>query len=252
MGVAVYDELKKIWGKITMDEDIKDAAFDIKAQKQLLDVFMIGEYFYMIVNVRRSRFELISPEFTTITGYDALTIDLPTFLSYIHPDDLPYFLNFESAIEEFFGKLSGEDIFKYKIQYDFRLRCANGHYKRLLHQFVVIQHDAFDVKTFTIDTDITHLKKEAVPYLSFIGIDGRPSYMNVDVRNIYKMIKPVLTNREKDVLRAIANGMNSIEISNFLKISKHTVDVHRKNILRKTDSKSTVETIRRAYDNGWI
>lgn len=127
-----------------------------------------------------------------------------------------------------------------------------GNYKRLLHQFVVIQHDEHDVRTFVVDTDITHLKKEPTPMLSFIGMEGMPSYLNVDVDNIYQPSKNIFTRREKDILRALANGLSSSEISEMLRISKHTVDVHRKNILRKAEAKTTVEIVRLAFDRGWI
>lgn len=46
--------------------------------------------------------------------------------------------------------------------------------------------------------------------------------------------------------------MNSAEISEQLNISRYTVDVHRKNILKKTNAKSTYEIIQKAYSNGWL
>ena len=252
MGVKVYEELQKIWGKITKDENLKDSGFDIQAQKKLLDVFQVGEYFYMIVNVRKSLLELVSPEIENVLGIEPGRVDVQTYVGLIHPDDLPYFLNFEIAVEEFFGRLSGDHIFKYKVQYDYRVKTSQGNYKRLLHQFVVIQHDENDVRTFVVDTDITHLKKEPTPMLSFIGMEGMPSYLNVDVKDIYRPGKNLFTKREKDILRALANGLNSTEISEKLRISKHTVDVHRKNILRKAEAKTTVEIVRLAFDRGWI
>ncbi|MGQ3086568.1 response regulator transcription factor [Flavobacterium sp.] len=54
------------------------------------------------------------------------------------------------------------------------------------------------------------------------------------------------------MLRELANGHNSLEVSRILSISKHTVDSHRKNMLRKTNAGSTGEMIRMAYDKGWI
>ncbi len=41
------------------------------------------------------------------------------------------------------------------------------------------------------------------------------------------------TQREKEVILLMANGLNSMEIANKLFISKYTVDTHRKNIYRK-------------------
>lgn len=252
MPANVYSELKKIWAKISTDENVTDLSFDIRMHKKLLDIFQVGNYYYMVNNVRKSRFELVSPEMETILGYAPETFDLTVYSDAIHPDDMPYFLNFEAAVAQFFSKVSGEQLFKYKVQYDHRLRRSDGDYIRILNQYVIIHHDADDVRTFVVQTDISHLKKDTKPILSFIGLDGEPSYMNVDVADLFRIKNGIFTKREKDVLRELANGKSSFEISLYLNISKHTVDAHRKNILKKSTAKSTGELIRIAFDNGWV
>lgn len=197
-------------------------------------------------------YEMVSEEAEKILGYPLEKITLPFIISIIHPDDLPHFLNFETAITQFFNALSGEELFKYKVQHDFRLLRAYGNYIRILNQLVIIQHDANDVRTFLINTDISHLKKDLIPILSFIGLEGEPSYYNVDVKNIFRISKPVFTKREKDILKALVQGMNSSQISDTLHISKHTVGSHRKNMLRKTEAKSTSELISIAFNKGWV
>lgn len=252
MSLDLYSELKKIWANITTEESVTDFNFDIRLYKKLLDILQVGSYYYLINNVRQSRFDLVSPEVQNVLGYTPEGYELPFYTGLVHPDDLPYLLNFESAVERFFSNLSGEQLFKYKVQYDQRMRHADGHYIRVLNQYVIIQHDVENVRTFVVQTDITHLKKEPKPVLSFIGLDGEPSYVNVDVQNIFKPAKEIFTNREKDILRALAKGMSSAEISEALSISKLTVDSHRKNMLKKTDAKSTNEIISLAFNNGWI
>lgn len=248
----VYGEIQKIWGTIPTNEELKDSTFDIGMQKKLLDIFHVGEYYFYIVNVRKVMFEFVSPDMEKILGYRLEDITLPFLVSLIHTDDLPYYLNFETAITSFFNSLKGDKLFKYKIQYDFRLKKADGSYIRILNQFVIIQHEADNVRTFVINTNISHLKKEVKPVLSFIGLEGEPSYYNVDVKDVFKPGKGFFTKREKDILRALAQGMNSIQISDMLHISKHTVDSHRKNMLRKTEAKSTSEILGIAFNNGWV
>jgi DNA-binding CsgD family transcriptional regulator len=252
MPLDIYNELRKIWANIPTDEKIKDSNFDIRLHKKLLDIFQVGSYYYLINNVRKPGFNLVSPEIEKVLGYPLEQIDLPFFTSLVHPDDMPFYLNFETAVEQFFSRIAGEKLFKYKVQYDHRMRRADGQYIRVLSQYVIIQHDEEDVRTFVVHTDITHLKKDTVPVLSFIGLDGEPSYNNVDVRNIFKPTKEVFTRREKDILKALASGMSSSEISEALNISKHTVDSHRKNMLKKTEAKSTNEIISIAFNRGWV
>jgi DNA-binding CsgD family transcriptional regulator len=253
MGLNVYTELRRIWDGVNKDEQVKDLDFDLQFHKKLLDIFQVGSYYYFIVNVRsKPGFELVSPEIEKVLGYRQEEIDLPFFLSLIHPEDQATYLNFEKAISEFFNAITGETIFRYKVQHDFRVRKPDGKYVRILNQFVVIQHDSDTVKTFVVHTDITHLKKDTKPVLSFIGLEGAPSYLNVDVKNIFRSIGNLFTTREKEILKALAGGMSSAQISESLNISKHTVDSHRKNMLKKTEAKSTNEIIRIAFNNGWI
>ena len=59
-----------------------------------------------------------------------------------------------------------------------------------------------------------------------------------------------LTNRELEVLRLLASGLNSKEISAQLFISTNTVEYHRKQLLRKTESRNVAQLIGNAYRRG--
>ncbi|HFA48889.1 MAG TPA: LuxR family transcriptional regulator [Bacteroidetes bacterium] len=55
-----------------------------------------------------------------------------------------------------------------------------------------------------------------------------------------------LSEREKEILKLIANGYTSKEIANRLNISKLTVDTHRKHIQRKLSAAHLADLIRLA------
>ncbi len=59
-----------------------------------------------------------------------------------------------------------------------------------------------------------------------------------------------VTNRELDIMRNLASGKTSKEIGKELYISPHTVDTHRRNLLRKLGCRSVVELAQIAYRNG--
>ena len=59
-----------------------------------------------------------------------------------------------------------------------------------------------------------------------------------------------LTTRELEVLKLLASGLNSKEISEQLFISTNTVEYHRKQLLRKTESRNVAELIGNAYRRG--
>ena len=62
----------------------------------------------------------------------------------------------------------------------------------------------------------------------------------------------ILTERETEVLKLIAEGMSSTQVAEKLFISIHTINSHRKNILRKLDLKSPAQLILYAIEHGLI
>jgi DNA-binding NarL/FixJ family response regulator len=64
--------------------------------------------------------------------------------------------------------------------------------------------------------------------------------------------KMKLTEREIEILRLLAKGSSSADIAAVLHLSTHTVNTHRKNILRKLDMSSTVELVRFVHDNNLL
>ncbi len=62
----------------------------------------------------------------------------------------------------------------------------------------------------------------------------------------------LLTTREKEVLKLIAEGKSSKEIASLLFISIYTVNNHRANIIKKLKLKRTADLVRYAIDKGYL
>lgn len=65
-------------------------------------------------------------------------------------------------------------------------------------------------------------------------------------------MKTLITQREQEILQLMARGMSSKSIANELGVSFHTVQTHRKNILRKLNETSTIRAITVAATVGII
>ena len=63
---------------------------------------------------------------------------------------------------------------------------------------------------------------------------------------------PMLTRREVEVLKLIADGLTNQEIAEKLFISSWTVDSHRKNLLLKFNAKNTAILVKTAVTSGII
>lgn len=59
-----------------------------------------------------------------------------------------------------------------------------------------------------------------------------------------------ISNREIEIIRKIAEGLNTFEISQALFISPMTVKTHRKNIIRKAGVRNMAQLVHFAWSRG--
>jgi DNA-binding CsgD family transcriptional regulator len=249
-----FNQALEIWDKVVVGEKLKEVQFELEVHKKILNIFQAGDYYYYIFNLKDSQFDLMSSEVKKVLGYDPDQLDLRTFLNIIHPDDQSWFLSIESKVTEFFNGLTPGQVPDYKVRYDYRVRKSNGDYIRILQQVITIQYTEQGgiIRTFGIHTDISHLKMEGKPVLSFIGLNGQPSFVDVDIKNVFLTPSVSITDRERDVLFLLAEGRTTKEISVELQISAETVGTHRKNMIRKTKARNTSDMVAMAIKAGWI
>ncbi|TDO20215.1 LuxR C-terminal-related transcriptional regulator [Pedobacter duraquae] len=255
MSVKKFEEAKKIWHGIAKHVDHNHEALELEFYKQLLNIFHIGPHYYFIFNCATAKIEYTSDAVKDILGYQNTEFTIDLLLNLIHPDDLPYFMAFENRVTQFFNALPPDKILNYKVSYDYRMRRKDGSYVRLLQQATTIQSDERGavIRVLDVHTDISHLNKPQGSTLSFIGLAGEPSYHHVCSSFFALQIqKDILTRREKQVLKHIIQGKTSQEIAAELFISILTVNEHRKKLLKKTDSASTVELTIKAVQQNWV
>jgi DNA-binding NarL/FixJ family response regulator len=83
-------------------------------------------------------------------------------------------------------------------------------------------------------------------------------YFSFEAGKIYKATQeksshqPVLTKREREIIKLIAEGFTNAKIGQQLFISVDTVDTHRKNLYTKLNVRNTALLIRYAIDNGIV
>ena len=84
--------------------------------------------------------------------------------------------------------------------------------------------------------------------------DGR-QYFCAKFKKLQKRMEQtdeVLTNREKEVLRCIAQGYSTKQITQILFISENTVESHRQNMFRKLHARNMAELVIKAIAEGYI
>lgn len=124
----------------------------------------------------------------------------------------------------------------------------------LEHRHIVEQMMECGAKGFTLKSSDSAEIFEAIEQV----INGQ-NYLSPRVTDLLKGVQagpgnhlPVLTRRETEVLKLIAEGLTNQEIADKLFISSWTVDSHRKNLLMKFNAKNTAILIRIAASEGLL
>lgn len=213
-----------------------------------------GPFYYYVIDFYDMSLSHVSDTVEDLHGFDPKTLTFEDVLNTIHPDDVEFVADAEAFLTKFFyERIVREKLLNYKMNYSFRSRMKNGEYCLINHQAILLSLDenGRSGKSLNIHTRIDHLTNFNTRKISLIGLNGEPSYMNMTLGEI---IKPLFcfSKREMEVIKLIAKGYSSLEISEKLFIATKTVKKHRQNILQKTDCKNITQLINECGQQGLI
>ena len=231
----------------------------------MANLFCPGPYYYYILDSPTLSLDLVSDSAQSLLGIAPKDFTLDKLIDSIHPDDLDFFMRCEDVVAHFLKNcISPEKMVNYKINYSLRERVANGTYRLFLLQTITLRttEDGALLKVFGTHTDISHITAVGNRKLSLIGMNGEPSFLEIDVFEDqvfdnfvpydYETYSPSFTKRELEVIRLLAKGSSTDEVSKELNISVQTVFTHRKNILRKSKARNTSELVAECIRKGYI
>ncbi|HKK40040.1 MAG TPA: helix-turn-helix transcriptional regulator [Cryomorphaceae bacterium] len=250
----ILNQARELYKSGSKNRKIKRFNGEVQLSDFLMNTFHIGEYFYCVYYFPDQEMEYCSEGTKNILSIEPDAFSLSYLVENMHPDDLKNFMRFEGTLLTFLPNIPPAKLTRYKACYDYRLKTGKGKYKRLLHQVFNLQNDedGATIRTFGVFTDISHLKTDNHMQLNLIGLKGEPSFYDVQPDGSYTSGKSPLSDREREVLIAMADGLNSAEIAVKLNISKNTVHNHRSSILEKTNTKSSLEALKVAFNGHWI
>ena len=255
-----------LWKKAYTETDSQKLPYKISQQlKNLAALFAPGSCYYYIIDFPNLEFEYISGGTKNILGIAPENITMEYLVGTLVPEERVPMAQKESvAVDFFLNYLHPEEVLFYKSVYFFRIQDMKEQYHDMLHQASVLtltEHNK-PKHVMVVHTDVSHLNFIRKNSISFISLKGDKSYYDVDIEQgifephtenkINVFLQDILTSREKEIARLLAQGMNADTISEKLFISVHTIRTHRKNMLSKASCKNTTELVARCLVEGVI
>jgi len=218
--------------------------------------------FIQVIDYSQRRHVGLSGDLKNMSGHhprDLMDNGLDFAIEHFQKDDFKiYNETVFRQVTEFLKKTPQKDHGDYLFTYSYRSRKADGKWMTLFQQGSYITDAKTNLPLYGIAlvTDISPLKKDNSMIFSIDkkGTEGGLfNHKNILTNHYYPdPEQSQLSRREREVLGRLADGLSSKQIADKLYLSESTVVNHRKNILRKTNTKNVAELMRYAINKGLI
>ena len=244
-----HTQIKDIYKSIFSSYDKPSIETHIKKFIDLDKYLPYSSTFFCITNTQSLQFEYISKNYKACLGLDSKLLKVKGmryFWSRIHPDDLQKWLKALNELMEFtLENITEEDRHKANYIWNYRIKNADDVYVNLIQNTTPLVFDSqgkpiIGLAHYTVLHSDIKMDISASAQL----LNDQNEYDTVYFKNYgQKLLGDGISNRERDVIRLLVLDFSSKEISEKLNISSHTVDTHRRNILKKLNISSTGELI---------
>lgn len=210
-----------------------------------------------ILDYRTRKYLFMSKNCIKITGYTSeehMEKGQEFTQNCLHPDDFKVF--YDDVFTNFLAftrTLKKQELEKTRFSVNFRSKRKDGVYIHALQQYSVLEtnDDGYPILTLGSWTDISAHKSDNKVVFSISKYDNENGFSVISTDS-FPHAKLMITERESEVIKHLIRGLVSKQIADKLKISLHTVNAHRRNLLEKTKCKNTAELISYALENGVV
>lgn len=215
-----------------------------------LDAFLPPmQSFFIITNTSKLTYEFVSKNFEVALGLDISrmqTEGVPYWFSHFHPEDLPIWMGVLEDLMLFtMTQVKPEDRSKLSYSWNVRVKNSKNKYVNLYEHQTPTYFDKQGKPIIGISHGSVVGNGERKPIIGVVKkLNENNEYETIYHKNYsQKLLTTSLSHRELDVIRLLALNKTSKEIGAKLFISSHTVDGHRRNILKKLNFNSTQELV---------
>ena len=244
-----FNNVKGFYQTIFKSYDKPSLETHIKKIIELDKYLPYSSTFFCVTNTQTLSFEYISKNYNSCLGLkpeELLEKGMRYLWSRIHPEDLENWLKALNQLMEFtLGNIKIKDRQNANYTWNYRFKNADGIYVNIVQNTTPLAFDSQEkpiigLAHYTVLDPGIKLEISASAKLLNDKQEYETIYFNTYSQ---KLLNGGISNRERDVIRLLIQNYSSKEISAKLNISPHTVDTHRRNILKKLNISSTGELI---------
>ena len=244
-----YTQVKDLYKSIFKSYDKPSLKTHINRIIDLDSYLPYSSTFFCITNTQTLEFEYVSKNFKACIGLDSDLLEkqgMRYFWSRIHPEDVEKWLKALNDLMEFtLSKIDEADRSKANYTWNYRFKNADDVFVNIVQNTTPLAFDSqgkpiIGLAHYTVLHPDIKMDISASAKL----LNAQNEYDTIYFNNFsQKLLSDGISNRERDIIRLLVLNNSSKEISEKLNISPHTVDTHRRNILKKLNISSTGELI---------
>ena len=214
------------------------------------DVHFSFPIFYVIDYTKQS-YLCLTDSICLITQFDTQEFiegGTERMVSIIQKEDFKIFnQKIFGSTASFLKKTAQTEHDKYIFSFNFRVQRKDKALSSVWQQcsYITSNETGLPLYNIGIVTDITAIKTDNTMVQYIERVDEKGKQKKLIERNIYYPNEEdtIITKKEKTVIAYISDGLSSKQIADKLKISENTIDNHRQNMLKKTNTKNVAELV---------
>lgn len=247
----------------TKDVDTREVLKLLRQAQSIPQQLMPFKGILHVIDYTQCRHVGISGPLKNMTGYnpkELMDSGLGFMVDIFHKDDFKiYNESIFTQITDHFKNTPAEEHEMYIFSFNYRIKKGDGKWMHLYQQgsYITDPETKLPLYSIAMVTDISALKRENSSML--FSVDKKRNsndflgYKNILTQYYYPEFEESrLSDREREILGLLSDGLSSKQIADRLFISESTVVNHRKNMLKKTNSKNIAELVRYGINKGVI
>jgi DNA-binding CsgD family transcriptional regulator len=241
----------KTWGEVYSDVPPADASEYLKSTKIFDLMSNRKKTIFLLFDVKEFKILYCSDNFEKMTGHptsEIMTRNVGFFFEILKRKDILFFFEFTKWLTSFNKSVPVEYLQEYlQIQwFGMTVRKKDDTYIETLFKIDPFERHSNGLSRLCIITleDVTSLVRKDASYWSRMEAgSSKKFYSSFFEDNPRFVMKDIISEREMEVLKLIAEGYDSKDIGDKLFLSTHTIDRHRKNMIARLGAKDSTALI---------